>query len=49
MSTLLHVVCGQAGLAVLFAKFRALQLAAGNMHGPDNSSATHNPRWKDTL
>ena len=38
------LVCGQGGLAFVFAKFRALQLAAGNTHGPDNSGATHNPR-----
>ena len=31
------VVCGQSGLAFIFAKFRALQLAAGSMHEPDNS------------
>ena len=32
------------GLAFVFAKFRALQLVAGNTHGPDNSGATHNLR-----
>ena len=32
---------GLHGLAFLFDKFRALQLAARNMHGPDNSSVTH--------
>ena len=31
----------QGGLAFLFAKFRELQLAAGNMYGPDNSSAPY--------
>lgn len=30
---------------IYFAKFTALQLAFGIVHGPaDNSSATHNPR-----
>ena len=33
-------MCFQGGLA-LFAKFIALQLAVGIMHGPDNSSTTH--------
>ena len=35
------VVCVQGGLAFVFSKFRALQLAAGNAHRPDNSSVTH--------
>ena len=38
------VVCGQGDLAFVFATFRALQLAARNMHGPDNSGTTHNPK-----